>query len=111
MTRSQAPGGWAVRGGRVTDGTIVDDDKERKRKIIKKIVTAVLKYHILPGVLPAHTLATNNTYSSGLKLSDASLDSEALRVRISSDPRLMIPQARVNFYASIIHPDVKTENG
>ena len=88
-----------------------DDDKERKRRIVKKIVTAVLKYHILPGVLPAQTLGTNNTYASGLTLGDASLDSEALRVRVSTEPRLFHRATRVNFYASILHPDVKTENG
>ena len=88
-----------------------DDDKERKRKIIKAIITAVLKYHILPGELPAATLATNNTYSTGLKLPEGSLDSEALRVRIVSEPRVVHPKIRVNFYASIIYADVKAENG
>ena len=88
-----------------------DTDKEQKKKIIKAIVTAVLKYHILPGVLHVETLATNNTYSTGLRLHEGSLDSESLRVRISSAPRVLHPKVHVNFYTSILHPDVKTENG
>lgn len=87
------------------------DDKERKKKIIKAIVTAVLKYHILPGELSAETLATNNTYSTGLKLHEGSLDGESFRVRVSSEPRLIHRKVKVNFYASVIYSDVKTENG
>ena len=88
-----------------------NDDNERKKKIIKAIVTAVLKYHILPGELSAETLATNNTYSTGLKTHEGSLDGESFRVRIVSEPRLIHRQVKVNFYASVIYSDVKTENG
>lgn len=88
-----------------------DDDKERKKKIIKKILTAVLKYHILSEELPAKELAKNSTFATALTLGDGSLHSEPLRLRVEQPPRLLKPTLSLNFYASVIFADVKTKNG
>ncbi len=96
------------------DYQLLDDDdydNEKKREIIKKILTAVLSYHILLEKLPAAELAKNATYPTSLKLDDGSLDSEPLRLRVSSKVKLFHPTVNVNFYATITHPDVEAENG
>lgn len=87
-----------------------DDEKERKKKIIKHIVSAVLKYHILPAQIPAGDLAKNTTFPTSLKLHEGSLDSEPLRLRVEQ-PKLLHPKLTLNFYASVVYADVKASNG
>lgn len=87
------------------------DDKERKHRIIKKILTAVLKYHILPEELSAKELAKNTTFATSLTLGDGSFNSEPLRLRIEQPPRFFKPTLSLNFYAKVIFTDVKTKNG
>ncbi|EKM55776.1 uncharacterized protein PHACADRAFT_256644 [Phanerochaete carnosa HHB-10118-sp] len=88
-----------------------DEDKERKKKVIKKIITAVLKYHILPGEFVAHDLAKNLTHPTALTLSDGSFHGEPLRLRVEQPPRLVKPTLTLNFYSKVVYADVKTKNG
>lgn len=87
-----------------------DEDKDRKDKIIKMIVTYVLKYHIIPAELPAAELAKNSTFPTSCKLGDGSLDAQPLRLRVEQPPRLR-PTLVLNFYATVLYADVKTKNG
>ncbi len=88
-----------------------EDDDKHKREIIKKIIRAVLSYHILPTALPAGELAKNLTHPTSLKLKDGSLDGQALRVRVAAVPKLLHPVLLVNFYARVVLPDIKAKNG
>ena len=88
-----------------------DEDKERKHRIIKKILTAVLKYHILPDELAAKELAKNTTFATALTLGDGSFNSEPLRLRVEQPPRLFKPTLSLNFYSKVVFADVKTKNG
>ncbi|GJE97068.1 FAS1 domain-containing protein [Phanerochaete sordida] len=93
------------------EGSDDDDDKERKHKIIKKIVTAVLQYHVLPGELSAHELAKNTTYPTALTLHEGSFAGQPLRLRVEQPPRLLKPTLSLNFYAKVLFADVQTKNG
>ncbi|KAI0085408.1 FAS1 domain-containing protein [Irpex rosettiformis] len=87
-----------------------DKDKERRKKILKKIVSAVLKYHTIGEQLHATDLARNTTFPSSLILGEGSLDGEELRLRIEQ-PKLIHPSLTLNFYARLIFADVETRNG
>ena len=89
-----------------------DGDKERRREIIKKIVTAVLKYHIIPSVLPTAELSRNNTWATELSPHDGSFDGEAFRIRIAPTPTKLIPLSlSVNLISTIVKPNTFTSNG
>jgi len=78
-----------------------DDDKKKKwRKIIKKIIHAVLQYHILPDAHSHSSLAQNHTLATKLHPHDGSADGQARRIRVE---RGLIPpgSVRVNFYATV----------
>jgi hypothetical protein len=87
-----------------------DEDKKRRRKILKKIVSAVLKYHTLGVQLHATDLAKNTTFPSSLVLGEGSLDDQELRIRVEQ-PNLLHPSLTLNFYAKVIYADVETKNG
>lgn len=88
------------------------DDKEHRREIFKKIVTAVLSYYIIPSSLPISELSRNNTWATRLSLNDGSLDGEALRLRIAPSPGRLIPLTlSVNVFSNIIKPNTFTSNG
>ena len=87
-----------------------DDKKERRKKILQKIVSAILKYHIIAGQFHATDLAKNTTFPTSLILHEGSLDSQPLRLRVEQ-PHLLHPKLTLNFYASVIYADVQTKNG
>ncbi|KAF5330776.1 hypothetical protein D9619_005655 [Psilocybe cf. subviscida] len=83
-----------------------DDDK--RKKIIKAVIRAILRYHILPGVFNLERFGENLTYGTNLTVRGA-LDDQALRLRIS---RSVIPPAtKINFFTRITRPDIKALNG
>ncbi|KAI0340702.1 FAS1 domain-containing protein [Trametopsis cervina] len=87
-----------------------DEDKKRKRKIIKAIVSAVLRYHIIGVQLHAADLAKNTTFPSSLILGEGSLDGKEFRIRVEQ-PNLLHPGLTLNFYAKVTYADVETKNG
>ncbi|KAI0075460.1 FAS1 domain-containing protein [Panus rudis PR-1116 ss-1] len=82
-------------------------DDEHKKEILKKIVRAVLSYHILPSTLSVEDLAKNSTYETALKKNDGSFDGEVLRVRSVSFFKAVF----INFFSRIVEPDIKALNG
>ncbi|KAL5490114.1 hypothetical protein ACEPAI_4947 [Sanghuangporus weigelae] len=78
-----------------------DDDR------VKKIITAVLSYHIIPQQLDLAALTKNTTYPTRLSHVFGALNDEAIRIRVSAG----LPFARVNFYSQVIKPDIGTSNG
>ncbi|KAL5532950.1 hypothetical protein ACEPAF_4724 [Sanghuangporus sanghuang] len=78
-----------------------DDDR------VKKFITAVLSYHIIPQQLNLAALTKNTTYPTRLSHVFGALNDEAIRIRFSQG----LPFARVNFYSQVIKPDIGTSNG
>lgn len=87
---------------------IVDD---KRHKIIKKIITAVLSYHIMPTKLAFSDLAKNITFPTSLKLGGGTLGSHPLRLRVEQPPRILFPSLKLNFYAIVVHGDIFANNG
>jgi hypothetical protein len=85
-----------------------EPDDEKRRKIIKAVIRAILLYHILPGVYNLERLGENMTYATNLTVGGA-LDDQALRLRISQS--VIPPATKINFFTRITHPDIKALNG
>ncbi|KAF8197430.1 FAS1 domain-containing protein [Pholiota molesta] len=90
----------------VLDGT---PDQDKRKKIAKVILRAILSYHIIPGTAyNVVSLASNITYPTHLQIAGA-FDGEPLRLRITHN--VIPPATHINFYTRIAHPDVKATNG
>jgi len=85
-----------------------DDDHERRKRILKKVVTAILSYHILPSKYSAGELSNNNTFATNLVLPDW-LDKRPLRIRVAST--LVPPMMYINFYSKVSHTNIPASNG
>jgi hypothetical protein len=91
--------------------TVLDGapDKDKRKKIAKVILRAILSYHIIPGTAyNVVSLASNITYPTHLQIAGA-FDGEPLRLRITHN--VIPPATHINFYTRIAHPDVKATNG
>lgn len=92
---------------RLTD-SIEAQDKNRTEKL-KKIVHAILQYHILPVSINSTVLAINSTYATNLTLKDGSNGGDSLRLHVS--PPAFGFGGLVNYYSLILKSDVKASNG
>ncbi|THH15884.1 hypothetical protein EW146_g4667 [Bondarzewia mesenterica] len=88
-----------------------DDHKKHRKEVLKKIVRAVLLYHVLPEGFDSKSLAINATHGTKLSLSDESLNGQPLRLRVASGPPIWHGTLIVNFYAKIVKADVSAKNG
>jgi hypothetical protein len=87
-----------------------DDRKKRLHRIIKRIVRAVVAYHVIPKPLSPPELAVNTTYATNLTIGHGFLDGEPLRVRVQ--PKVFPPGVfNVNILARTIGPELSTANG
>lgn len=82
-----------------------DSEKEEHKKFIKKIITGILSYHILPSSLKAHQLAKNATYATSLHLPHA----EPLRIKV--DASLLPPSLKINLFTRVVKHNVHAANG
>ena len=91
-----------------------DKDRERRREFIKKIVTAILKYHVSPDKLLFSELQDKQTIATALnQTKDAGVP---FRIRASPRLDLLPPPPRydvaLNFYAKIRRgPALLAKNG
>lgn len=91
-----------------------DKDRERRREFIKKIVTAILKYHVSPEKLLFSELRDKQTIATALnQTKDAGVP---FRIRASPRLELLPPPPRydvaLNFYAKIRRgPALLAKNG
>lgn len=85
-----------------------DKDKEKKRKILKIILHAILSYHILPTQLDAVALVDNSTYATKLVL-PKSLGGQSLRIKVARG--LIPPVSTINVFSIIVRPDRAATNG
>jgi hypothetical protein len=86
-----------------------DKDKKRRKEIIKILVKAILYYHIIPKAIDVESLTHNTTYATNLVVPDNALDNQALRVRVST--KILPPSVRVNFFSTVVKPNVGAKNG
>ncbi|KAH8108185.1 FAS1 domain-containing protein [Cristinia sonorae] len=86
-------------------------DTGKKKEIIKKIVGAILSYHILPHSLARADLAKNTTFATSYAPIDGAFDGKPLRIHVEPRLRLLKPTLVVNFYASVVKADIQAKNG
>ncbi|KAF7440848.1 hypothetical protein PC9H_001196 [Pleurotus ostreatus] len=86
-----------------------DEDKEKRKKFLKKILHAILSYHILPDALTQSELAANITYATSLELPDGSLDGKPLRIHVEKRGPIASP-LKVNFFNTLTL-ETKASNG
>ncbi|KAH8108492.1 FAS1 domain-containing protein [Phellopilus nigrolimitatus] len=89
------------------DTADMDAQSRPQKEVIKKIVTAVLSYHILPDSLDVAALKKNTTYATKLSRVFGALNDGPLRLRVGS----ALPFVRINSYSDVIVPDIKATNG
>ena len=95
---------------------ITDDDKDRKerhRKILTHIIDAVISYHVVdsPVSLTGRQMADNSTVATKLKTNWRKLnDEQPWRVKVSGQ-LLPFPSLKLNYYSTVVKPDVKASNG
>ncbi|KAG6861886.1 hypothetical protein C0995_010592 [Termitomyces sp. Mi166 len=86
-----------------------DDSKDKKfKKTLKKLVQAILSYHILPHKFDAQRLTGNNTFPTHLVLPEA-LGGRPLRIRVAHN--FITPVPTINFYSKVVKPDNNASNG
>lgn len=87
-----------------------DKDKERRKKMIKYIVNAVLQYHVLPYEANDHDLRYNTTYRTNLKVPVA-FGGHSQRVRVSNKYKKKKVQTFLNGRSKVVVSNVKAKNG
>ena len=86
----------------------MDPPDDKRREFIKKLVTAVLKYNLLPGSLDRVDLGKNTTYPTLLSGVFGALDNQPLRLRVSKKGPFALA---VNIFSTIIGRDIPATNG
>jgi uncharacterized surface protein with fasciclin (FAS1) repeats len=89
--------------------TMDPPDKEKWKKIAKKIVAAILKYHILPQELDSKALAQSSTYATKLTYPGKLLGDRPQRLRVHQFP--LTGALAVNFISKVVKADIKAKNG
>lgn len=91
-----------------------DKDKERRREFIKKIITAILRYHISPDKLFFSELRDKQTIGTSLNQTE----DRGVPFRIRASPRLeLLPpppryEVALNFYSRVRNgPALLAKNG
>ncbi|KAF9016296.1 hypothetical protein BDZ89DRAFT_1141548 [Hymenopellis radicata] len=88
----------------------LDDNGQDKEghKLLKALVSAILRYHVLTAELPSLQPAEISTFPTNLSLQYA-LDDEAQRIRVQTS--LIPPSMVINLYSRVVRPNVQTSNG
>ena len=85
-----------------------EDEKERKRRFLKMLLRAILKYHILPRRLDVVSLGDKMTHPTHLTIEEA-LGGNSQRIR--TQQKILPPILIVNLYSHVVRPDMKASNG
>ena len=83
-------------------------DPEKRKKIIKFILHAILSYHIIPADLDTEKLGLNNTFPTHLKFPHI-FDNQPLRLRVQK--LIFPPITSVNLFSKILHANILATNG
>ncbi|TCD59810.1 hypothetical protein EIP91_011407 [Steccherinum ochraceum] len=84
---------------------------DHKKEILKRIVGAILSYHILPHSLSGEDLAKNTTFGTSYAPNDGAFDGKPLRIHVERQFRLLHPSLVINFYAKVWKSDIQASNG
>lgn len=87
---------------------LLDDKKERRKKILKLLIHAILAYECMPEALSIYSLGITATYSSKLAIPGIR-GGERLRIRLEQN--IFPPSTSINFYSKIVESDIQTSNG
>lgn len=83
-------------------------ERERRKKMLKLLIRAVLSYEVLPGAIDVYSLGNNITYATKLTI-PGFLYGQPLRVRVKQ--KLLPPSTNINFYSKVVYPNVQASNG
>lgn len=83
-------------------------DPEKRKKIIKFILHAILSYHIIPADLDTEKLGLNNTFPTHLEFPHI-FDNQPLRLRVQK--LIFPPITSVNFFSKILYANIPATNG
>lgn len=78
--------------------------------MIKKFITYIFLYQILPDNQGVSELGKNNTWATSLTLPDGSNGGKPLRLRVARD-NMLSPQLHVNVATKIVVPNLPASNG
>ncbi|KAF8902852.1 hypothetical protein CPB85DRAFT_1226859, partial [Mucidula mucida] len=81
---------------------------DKRRKSLKSLVSAILRYHVLVAELPSIQPAEISTFPPNLSFQYA-LDDEAQRIRVQTS--LIPPSMVINLYSNVVRPNIRTSNG
>ncbi|KZS99281.1 FAS1 domain-containing protein [Sistotremastrum niveocremeum HHB9708] len=87
----------------------IEAQDKNKTEILKKIVHAILQYHILPTSVNTTVFAVNSTYATNLTLKDGSNGGEPLRLKVSG--AVFGFGGVINYYSVILKSNLKASNG
>lgn len=85
-----------------------DSDKEKHKEFLKKILRAILAYHILPTSFDIASLAANATQATNLTFPGA-IGGEPQRIKVSHS--LLPPKTTINLFSKVVRPNINTTNG
>lgn len=85
-----------------------DDDKEKRKEMLKRLLRAILAYHVIPRNLDSVALGENTTYPSTLTIPGA-VGGEPQRLRVQQNP--LPPATTINFYSKVIRANTRASNG
>ena len=96
----------------VLEGLVDEDPQDgHKKETIKRILSAILSYHILPHSLYSADLAKNTTFGTSYTPKDGAFDEKPLRVRVEKRFKFLHSFLLVNLYARVVKPDIQATNG
>jgi uncharacterized surface protein with fasciclin (FAS1) repeats len=87
-----------------------DEKRARWRALLKRVVRAVISYHVLPHPHTAQSLAVNTTHATNLTLPEGSLAGDPLRIRVGAARLGPHPPLAVNFFSKL-GAEVHAANG
>lgn len=82
-----------------------DHIPDHHKKPPKEFILAVLKYHIVPGLYPAHRVISSHTLPTSLDVHALGNHSQRLRIRNG------LFKVYVNFFSKIVASDIAAKNG
>ncbi|PFH47684.1 hypothetical protein AMATHDRAFT_151549 [Amanita thiersii Skay4041] len=84
------------------------DDREERKRFLKKILRAILEYHILPRRLDVVALSDKTTHPTNLSFKGAM---GGRPVRIRTEQKSIPPILVLNLYSHVVRPDMEASNG
>lgn len=83
-------------------------DHEKRKRILKIIIRALLAYHILPGSNDIISLGKHSTFPTNLTIPGVQGE-HPLRLRVEQN--LLPPRTTLNLFTKIVRPNVQAING